>query len=347
VLIGTTKGEGGIPTHTGELSKQLLRHGHDLKVLHTSSLIPVAATLRYMSRLTDRVDIVHVQGLGDMPSLAASCVAGRTYVGGSLVTAHGAGESYWRKSHMNYVTRRSLIRRFDMVISVSNYLERRIMKRVGNAPPRHRTIYSGVDTKLFRPSSNPVEAKRRLGLEGKHVLLCVGRLSLEKGQATLIGSLPMIRKGIPNARLLICGKGNMEQQLRTQSQTLGVDGMIEFRGSVPREQIPPYFDAADIVLVPSIREAFPSVNLEAMSMMRPIVASKVGGIPEVVKDNETGLLIPPSDPTSLAEAVLKLYADPKIAARLGRNGRRCVEEAFTWERIAGEFEGAYRDILNN
>lgn len=347
VLIGSMKGEGGIPTHMAGLSRQLLRRGHDLKILRKSNLIPIAATLRYMTQLTDRVDIVHVQGLEDMPSLAASCIAGRTYVGGSLVTAHGSGESYWRKSHLNYVTRRSVLRRFDTVISVSNHLEQRMVKLVGNAPPHHRTIYNGVDTELFRPSSNPVEAKRRLGLEGEHVLLCVGRLSPEKGLATLISSLPMIRQEIPNARLLICGKGKMESQLRTQSQALGVDGIIEFRGSVPQEQIPPYYDAADVVLVPSIKEALGIVNLEAMSMMRPVVASKVGGIPEIVKNNETGLLVPPSDPSSLAEAVLKLHGDPELGVRLGRNGRRCVEERFTWERIAGEFEGAYQDVLNN
>jgi glycosyltransferase involved in cell wall biosynthesis len=347
VLIGSMKGEGGIQAHMAGLSRQLLRRGHDVKILRTSTLIPVAATLRYMTRLTDRVDIVHVQGLQDMPSLAASCIAGRTYVGGSLATAMGSGESYWRKSHLNYVTRRSILRRFDTVISVSNYLERRMVKLVGNGPPRHRTIYNGVDTELFRPSPDHLEAKRRLGLEGKHVLLCVARLSREKGLTTLISSLPIIRQGIPNARLLICGKGDMDSQLRTLSHSLGVDEIIEFRGSVPQNKIQPYYDAADVVLVPSMRDAFPIVNLEAMSMMRPVVASKVGGIPEVVKNNETGVLVPPSDPSSLAEAVLKLYGDPEMGARLGRNGRRCVEERFTWDRIAGEFESAYHDVLNN
>jgi glycosyltransferase involved in cell wall biosynthesis len=300
-----------------------------------------------MRRLADKVDIAHVQGLHDLPSLAASCMAGRTYVGGSLVTAHGAGESYWRKSHINYVTRKSILSRIDTVITVSNYLERRLVKVLGEALPRLKTIHCGVDTERFRPSSDPMEAKRRLGLEGVYVLLCVGRLSLEKGHSTLIASLPRLKQEIPNSRLLVCGKGRLESQLRIQSVELKVDRMVEFRGSIPSSQIRQYYDAADVVVVPSLREAFPIVNLEALSMMKPVVASNVGGIPEIIKDNETGLLVTKSDPLSLAAAILKLHGDPGMADRLGRNGRRCVEERFTWERIAGEFEEAYVDILNN
>jgi glycosyltransferase involved in cell wall biosynthesis len=346
VLIGDIKGEGGITTQMVGLSTQLQRRGHSVKTFRTSNLNPIVATLQYMTRLTDRVDIVHVLGLQDLPSLAASCIAGRTYVGGSLATAQGSGESYWRKNHLNYVTRRCVLRRFDAVISVSNYIQRRMMKRLGNAPPRHRTIYNGVETDLFSPGSDPVEAKRSLGLEGQHVLLFVGRLSPEKGLTTLISSLPMIRKEIPNARLLICGRGRIESQLRTQSQSLGVDELIEFRGSVPHEKLPPCYDAADVVIVPSIREGLGIVNLEAMSMMRPLVASRVGGIPEIVEDNETGLLVPPSDPSSLSEAVLKLHRNPEMGARLGRNGRRFVEGRLTWECIAGKFERAYQEVLN-
>lgn len=346
VMIGPAPGEGGIPSHLEGLSAHLQQRGHQLKILHPSDLPPVGSIIRYMSGLTDRADVVHVQGLKDFESLVASCVAARTYVGASFVTAHGLGEGFWRRGQLHYVAWRNILNRLDAVISVSNHVQRGITRLVGRSA-NNFTIYNGVDVEIFRPTSDPSMAKGRLGLEGCYVLLCVGRLSPEKGTSVAIGSLPSIRNSIPNARLVICGKGSMEPRLREQSRSLGVENMVDFRGSIPMEQIPPYYEAADVVIVPSLKEALGIVNLEAMSMMKPVVASRVGGIPEVVVDNETGLLVPPSDPVSLADSVLKLHNDPEMAIRFGRNGRRLVEERFTWQTIAGETERAYMDVLRH
>jgi len=342
--MGMTLGEGGIQSHIAGLTRGLTQRGHSVRVVRSSTLPPMLAALRYTTRLAGRLDIVHVQGLGDLPSLAAGFIAGTSFARGSVVTAHGSGDSYWNKGRLDYAARRDLVRRFDMLISVSGYLERRLARVLGNSPPR-RVIYSGVDTRLFTPGANPTGAKGRFGLEGKFVLLCVGRLSPEKGVSTLVSSLPTIRREIPNARVLVCGRGSAESELKAQAQRLNVGDMIDFRGPVPQAKLPPYYDAADLVVVPSHKEAFPIVNLEAMSMAKAVVASEVGGVPEVVKNNETGLLVPPSDPSSLAAAVFRVHGDPGLRMRLGTNGRRLVEERFTWDAIAGEVEKAYLETL--
>jgi len=342
--MGMALGEGGIQSHIAGLTGGLTKRGHSVRVVRSSTLPPMLAALRYTTRLAGRLDIVHVQGLGDLPSLAAGYIAGTSFAGGSVVTAHGSGDSYWNKGRLNYVARRELVQRFDTLISVSGYLERRLTQILGDSPPR-RVIYSGVDTELFAPGADPTRAKGSFGLEGKFVLLCVGRLSPEKGVSTLVNSLPAIRRGIPNTKVLVCGRGSEESELKAQAQRLDVGDMIDFRGPVPQPKLPPYYDAADLVVVPSNKEAFPIVNLEAMSMAKAVVASDVGGIPEVVKHNETGLLVPPSDPPSLADAVLRVHGDPGLRERLGTNGRRLVEERFTWDAIAGEVEKAYLEIL--
>lgn len=344
VMIGPAPGEGGIPSHLGGLSLHLQRRGHQLKILNPSDLPPVGATIRYLARLMDRVDVVHVQGLKDFPSLVATCAAARTHVGASFVTAHGLGEGFWRRGHLHYVEWRGVLNRMDALISVSEHV-RLGMTRLTGRSRNSFTIYNGVDTDIFRPTSDTETAKRRLGLSGSYVLLCVGRLSPEKGVSVAIDSFPIIARSIPRARLVICGNGPMKSRLKEQSRSLGIEGAVDFKGSIPIEQIPSYYEAADVVVVPSIKEALGIVNLEAMSMMKPVVASRVGGIPEVVINNETGLLVPPSDPASLAEAVIKLCADPETADRFGRNGRRLVGERFTWERIAGETERVYAEVL--
>jgi phosphatidyl-myo-inositol dimannoside synthase len=342
-MIGESLGEGGIPTHTLALSRALSGRGHDVRTIRSSTLTPVAATIRYLTRLADSVDIVHVQGLADLPALTASRLAAPLWARGSLAVAHGSGNSYWRKSGLNFAIRRSAVRGFDMVVSVSDYLEKKLERLLGDAP-MHRTIYNGVDTQFFKPGPNAEQARKRIGLEGSFMLLYVGRLSPEKGPDTLISSLPSIRREIPNVRAVLCGKGKLKRQLVAQSRQLGVDGVVDFRGSVPHEQLLPYYDAADIVVVPSREEALGIVCLEAMSMMKPLVAANVGGIPEVVTDNETGILVT-SDASNLAKAVIGLHADPETGFRIGKNGRRTVEERFTWERVATEFETAYRLVL--
>jgi glycosyltransferase involved in cell wall biosynthesis len=327
------------------LSRGLTKRGHSVRVIRASTLTPIAATLRYATRLAGRLDVVHVQGLGDMPSLAAGCLAGLTFARGSLVTAHGSGDSYWSKSHLNYVTRRGLVQRFDTVISVSHYIDRKLMRVIGSTT-RHTTIYNGVDADHFRPGPDPSHARSRFGLEGRFVLLFVGRLTPEKGLVTLVSSLPLIRREIPSIALVVCGRGRMEPRLKTQARELGVSDVIRFVGPVAQAQLPPYYDAADVVVIPSREEAFPIVSLEGMSMMKPVIASDVGGVPEVVRHDDTGLLVSPSDPSSLAEAVLRVHGDQALGERLGRNGRRLVEERFTWELIAAEIEKAYLEAMN-
>jgi glycosyltransferase involved in cell wall biosynthesis len=124
-----------------------------------------------------------------------------------------------------------------------------------------------------------------------------------------------------------------------------VDDIVEFRGFVPQELLATYYGASDVVVVPSIIEAMGIVPLEAMSMKKPVVGARTGGIPELVKDGRTGILVPPKDPEAIARAVRRLHDNPSLSAELGENGRAMVENEFTWDRIAQETLEAYSYAL--
>jgi len=236
-------------------------------------------------------------------------------------------------------------KRFDIVISVSEYVRRRLVQVLGENPPNHRTIYNGVDTNFFSPIGT-TEAKQAAGVTGRYVILYLGRLAPSKGIKYLIRAMPSLRKYIPDVVLLVCGKGELEGELRNEATTLGVEDAVDFRGFISQDLMTRYYGASDIVVVPSIIEAMGIVPIEAMSMKKPVVGARTGGIPELVKDGVTGLLVPPRNPDAIADAIMRLYGDPGLAAELGENGREMVNERFTWEKVAEETLDAYAEALS-
>lgn len=341
-MIGS-RGGGGIATHINELSKQLEMRGNHVTLISPRHLVPPLAIARYVRKLAPGYDIIHVHGDYDVPALLAGLLVTKALRGGTVFTTHGTGSRYWRPGmHWGGLWRYSA-KRFNVIISVSEFVRRRLVQVLGENPPRHYTIYNGVDTNFFSPAEDSSETKRTLGVSGKYVLLYVGRLVQVKGLQELIKCLPAIREQVRNVSLVVCGEGEMEAELRSRAISLGVADCIDFRGLVTQQSLPLYYNASDVVVVPSIREMMGIVLLEGMSMKKPIVASRVGGIPEIVKDMETGLLVPPLDTKALTDAVLRLQKDPELAAKMGENGRRIVETRFTWERITGETMRAYSD----
>jgi glycosyltransferase involved in cell wall biosynthesis len=240
---------------------------------------------------------------------------------------------------------RSVLRRFDRLISISTYVQNRLGRFTGSAPPKLLTIYNGVDSSFFSPRPDVSNFKRNLGLENDFVVLYVGRLAWNKGLPDLINSINEVRNRASGVKLVICGKGKMENELKAQVIALKLQAHVRFVGLVEQEELPLYYASSDVVAVPSTLEPFGIVLLEAMSMGRAVVATSVGGIPEVVKDMKTGILVPPRAPTLLAEAILTLEADGALRRTLGENGRRLVESQFTLSKMAEATLQCYRAIV--
>jgi glycosyltransferase involved in cell wall biosynthesis len=136
--------------------------------------------------------------------------------------------------------------------------------------------------------------------------------------------------------------------LKAQAKFLGIEDRVVFMGYVPDDVLPEVFRMADVFVLPSVSsEAFGIVVLEAMASGVPVVATDVGGIPEVVKENEAGLLVPPGNELELREAIQKLLNDEELRKQYGSKGRKAVEEKYSWDKVVVEIEKIYEEILSN
>jgi glycosyltransferase involved in cell wall biosynthesis len=175
-------------------------------------------------------------------------------------------------------------------------------------------------------------------------LLCVGRLIPVKGHLVLLRALAQARERVPELVLDIAGRGPLEPALRAYARELGVGDAVRFLGFVSPVQAA--IEEAAAVVVPSLGEGFGMVALEAMERARPVIASAVGGLSEIVADRETGLVVAPADAEELAEAIVTLASDLPRAAAMGEAGRRRAVESFTPERATQGVEALYLRALN-
>lgn len=173
----------------------------------------------------------------------------------------------------------------------------------------------------------------------------------KKGFATLLAALPRVLEATPEAYCVIGGEGDLRVELREQAGRLGVAERILFPGHIGWGETPDYDALCAVFVVPSVVDAqgnvdgLPNVLLEAMAGGRAIVASRVAGIPEVVTDGESGLLVTPGDVEELAASLIRLLNDPTLRARLGRHAQQVVAERYRWAQVAQRFVELYADAL--
>lgn len=233
--------------------------------------------------------------------------------------------------------RRALIAGVDHFLPVSRYTAG-LLDDFGVPPARRTVIPNGTDPSRFRPMDASA-LRRKLGLADRRVLLTVGRLVPRKGLDTTIRALPRIAEDVPNVTYLIVGHGPDRARLAGLARRLGVADRLHFAGKVPHDQLPLYYNACDVFVMPS-READPDVEgfgivfLEAGACGKPVIGARAGGVPDAIRDGETGLLVPPRAPERLARAARWLLAHPAKAHRIGRQGRQRVLNEATWTHIA-------------
>ena len=169
----------------------------------------------------------------------------------------------------------------------------------------------------------------------------MAHLGAEKGQSDLIAAAARIHAAVPDARIAIVGGGKLRGRLERQAAKAAGGGIL-FAGFWPPERIAALLAAAAVFVLPSRQEGLGSILLEAMAAGVPIVAASTGGIPELVRDGSTGLLVPPRNPAALAAAVIRLLGDPALAARLAAAGLEFVRKQGSADRVGGETLGGYR-----
>lgn len=232
---------------------------------------------------------------------------------------------------------RSLIERVQGTVACSNHLAQRVQKAL-NADIACRIIYNGVDAEKF------AERGMANAATGKNIILSVGKFDYNKGQDVLIEAFSRISGEFPNALLhLVGGDGANLNSLRTLAMTAGLAERIQFFVDIPPEEMPSYFSRASIFAFPSRQEGFGLVLLEAGAFSLPVVASRVGGIPEIIEDSVTGVLIEPDDPSALAHALRRLFSEPSAAQKLGDRLHQRVCESFSWVNTLQEYEALIED----
>jgi glycosyltransferase involved in cell wall biosynthesis len=234
---------------------------------------------------------------------------------------------------------RALTPRMDRLVAVSRAIEEKIAAERPSAVPVS-LIYNGVDLVRYDHTDPCCTLREEYGLpEAAQLVGVVARLEAEKGHPTLLDAWPAVVRRVPNARLLVVGEGSRREELEAQAAALGITEWVVFTGR--RDDVPAVTAALDVAVLPSYREAQGLTILEAMALSRPVVASAVGGIPEVIEDGRTGLLVPPHDPEALAAAITRLLTDHAYADLLAKGGHDLVHERFCLERMVFAIEQIY------
>ena len=317
-----------------------------------------------MAKDTIDADVVHCHTwYTDMGGLLASKLWGVPYV----LSIHSLEplrpwkvEQLGNAYHLSSWMERTAMEHADAIIAVSKQTREDVLRLFDVQPARVHVIHNGIDLAEYRPTG-ATDALQRHGIDAaRPYLLFVGRITRQKGIIHLVDAIPQID---PELQIVLAAgapdtpKIAREMEARVVEVSARRKGVIWIREMLPRADMIQLYEHAAVFCCPSVYEPFGIINLEAMACETAVIASRVGGIPEVVVPEETGLLVdlalkpgtfepidPPAFSFGLAAAINRLAADPDLRARMGRQGRRRALERFSWDAIAETTLNLYRTL---
>jgi glycosyltransferase involved in cell wall biosynthesis len=321
----------------GSAVRKMQRHGIDVTVIDVPDDGGAVRALVDHLRLV-RPDVINTHMYrADVVGTQAAIALGegghrRPYV---VSTVHSSRV----RSNEDRELLRHLTPEMDQLIAVSKSIERKIADEHRTGAPV-RLIYNGVDLQRYEHQDPCCTLRDEYGMEpGSPIVGVVARLEPEKGHQTLIEAWPSVLREVPDAYLLIVGEGSRRDFLEQWAAAHKVAHRVVFTGR--RDDIPAVTAALDVAVLPSWREAQGLSILEAMALSRPVVASDVGGIPEMIEDGVTGLLVEHDNPVALAAAVVRLLKDHALADMLARAGHDLVHDRFCIELMVKSIEEIY------
>lgn len=263
-----------------------------------------------------------------------------------VVSLHGSGVFLAEQHPIFEAVGRFALRGATHISACSGDLAERALK-MGAYPGSLSVVPYGVDIERFRPDRETArrQARRDLGVEsGRMLVLAVGRLVAKKGFGHLIDAMAAVNE----AELVIAGSGDLEGDLRRKRSALGIESRVRMLGNVSQEQVQGLYAAADVLVVPSIRDelgnvdGLPNVILEGMASGLPIIASRIAGIPQAIRHEKNGLLVEPGDVASLSSALARLTNDADLCRLLGRQARADAVSGFQWSDAAESYSRMLR-----
>ncbi|MDD5454940.1 MAG: glycosyltransferase family 4 protein [Candidatus Ratteibacteria bacterium] len=233
----------------------------------------------------------------------------------------------------------------DKIIAISKAVEK-ILLDAGVIENKIVLISSGIDTSRFDNVKPADYLFREFNIPGKRLMIgTVAHLTDHKGHTYLLDAIPKVLKEFPHCFFLFIGDGELKDSLRTKSRIAGIRDKVFFTGF--REDIPEILSILDLFILPSHLEGLCTSLMDAIYMGVPVVATTAGGIPEVVENEKTGLLVPPKDPNALAEAIIKLLKDKDKRETFAAEGKKRILEKFTASRMVEQVEQVYLSLLKS
>ena len=231
------------------------------------------------------------------------------------------------------------------VIVNSNYMKSELQRLFGLPYDKINVIPNGVNMNLYNGIERDYNFRRRYAMDNEKIILFMGRLVYEKGIQYLISAMPKILNGYHDAKLVICGKGGMMDELKAQVDALGISQKVYFAGYMKGKDVQKMYKAADIAVFPSTYEPFGIVALEAMLSERPIVVSDIGGLNEIVEHRVNGMKTYCGNPNSIADSILELLFDHKLCAEITKKAKNKVRNEYNWSKISQDSHFVYQKAI--
>lgn len=242
----------------------------------------------------------------------------------------------------NFLSRMKYTKDIDVIIAVSEGIKK-VLVNGGIDPALVKVIPDGIDYSPFEEAASSLYLRRELNFGPDDFLVgIVAHLADHKGHRYLIKATEILKERAPKVKVIIVGEGPLRMELNKLVKQTRVEDMVFFLGF--REDVPQILASLDLFVLSSYLEGMGSSILDAMASRLPVVATRTGGIPEVVVDGETGLLVPPRSPTALAKAILRIYRDRELGRRLGQKGYEVVHQKFSAEAMAAQVIMEYERI---
>jgi len=365
---------GGVERHVYYISRELSKRGHDITIVTARSpkheelseiegvniyRIPIGLRIynshipfRILVHLNpDQYDVIHahtpVPAIADLAALrnvAKKCPFVLTYH--NDITKGGIFGSIISTIY-NKTVGKFLLQHSDIIISTTKTYAVN-SKQLSKYLQKIKVIPNGVDDKVFNPKLDGSRVREKYGLkEDCKIVLFVGRLDYYKGCEYLVQAFSIVVKRIKNVHLKLVGSGPLEGRLRKIANESNIADDISFAGYVKDEDLPYYYAACDVFVLPSISpyEGFGIVQLEAMACEKPVITTTLPGVREVDLKGVATVHVPPKNKQKLAEAIIKVLKDDDLATRLAENGRKLVIKKYSWSKVAKAIEQVYLEVV--
>ena len=331
--------------HEGEFASDLRNKGYSplvLKMRSKFSFSVITQIKKFMQE--NKIQVVHTHGMrmGFYGGIAArlACVPAIVY------TVHISTYDYPVTKGIKwfYLFLDNLTLRFsDRIICVSDSLASELRKRIPQAQDKISVINNGIDLNRFSLSQDTASLAKELNLGLRPIIGAIGRLVDYKGPAYLLEATKELLNLYPDITCIFVGDGPLRASLENLAAKLGIFQHCRFLGN--RKDIPQILSILDVLVLPSLSEGKPLILLEAMAMQKPIVATSIAGVTELITDGKNGLLVEPKNPFLLAGAIKQILDDPQRGKKLAEQGRATVEQYYTVEQMVGKLEDLYETVL--